>query len=484
MTVERFTSRSAHAAVPDRLAAPAALLGAGLLALACGWLLSHGRATLPVVAAAGALLVVPLIRDPRRGLVWAVVITLLVPASTTFASGKLSTIRVAAALALLAVALDVYNDPRIKRLSTVDGFVVAFAVVGIGGWLLEPQPPHGSAFAINYLLPFAFYVAARRFGRSAEVLLGVAFIGASLASLTVLYEALVAHRPLFADPTSYYWSATSAHIFRPGGVFGGPPQAASVLAMSTLCGLPLLYRARGLNRVGLGVCFVVSVSAMMLTFTRGPILGFVVGLLVFSALLGPASWARYAYVAGALAVVVAVLLLPRLETSTWFEKGVLRTGTLSARQVVWNQTAALITNSTTHELFGHGTNSIVIGTPWLPGAPPSDIAQVPALTEAGAQNQYIRTLIEGGATGLVLLVGWLLGAAAMGATASFRGVRNRREIAALTAACAAFAVTGLVDDVMRQTQTSVVIALVTGLLVSLSRQPGRSAAHNPGEPGR
>lgn len=469
--VERFTSRSTSAAALSRLAAPVALLGAGLLALSFGWLLSHGRSTLPAAAVLGALLVVPLTRDPRRGLVWALVIVLLVPASTTFASGKLSTIRIAAAFVLLAVALDLYNDPRIKRLTTVDWFVAAFGVVGIGGWLFEPQPPHGSAFALNYLLPLAFYVGARRFGRHAEGLLSVAFIGASLASLTVLYEAVVAHRPLFADPTSYYWSATSAHIFRPGGVFGGPPQAASVLAMSTLCGLPLLYRARGLNRVGLGACFVVSFAAMMLTFTRGPILGFVVGLVVFSALLGPASWARYAYVGGALAVIVAVLFLPRLETSTWFEKGVLRTGTLSARQVVWNQTAALITNSATHELFGHGTNSIVIGTPWLPGAPPSDIAQVPALTEAGAQNQYIRTLIEGGATGLLLLVGWVFGAAAVGAKASFRGAHNRRTVAALTGACVAFAVTALVDDALRQTQTAVLIALLTGLIISLSQRP-------------
>jgi len=470
MVPARATSRRlTHAAALERLGPWSGRAAVGTAALAVGWLIGHGRATLPVAASVGIVVLVRLSAEPRRGLLWGVLIVLLIPATTTVGGGKLSVIRVAALLVALAVAFDLRRPATVGRLSAVDWCVAGFCVVGIVGWLLEAQPPHGSAFAINYVLPLAFYVGARRFGADVDQVINVIFVGASLASLTVLYEALVVHRPLFADPTSYYWSATSAFIFRPGGVFGGPPQAASVLAMSTLCGLPLVYRAHGMKRIGLSACLIASFAALVLTFTRGPLLGFALGLVAFAVLLGPATWARFAYAGGTLGVFAAVALLPHIQTTAWFEKGVLRGGTLAARQVVWNQTRALITDSTSHELFGHGTNSVVIGTPWLPGDPPADIAQVPALTQAGAQDQYIRTLIEGGATGLLLLVGWILGAVANGVALSFRRARDRRTAAALTAACVAFAVTALVDDALRQSQTEVMLALVTGLLVSLSR---------------
>jgi O-Antigen ligase len=482
MSAAPLTARATSAAAHDRLASLAGLVGVGVLALGLGWLVGHGRATLTAAAVLALLIVVPIVRDPRRGLLWGALVALVVPASETFVGGKLDVIRIAGALVLLAVALDIYNHPRIKHLSVVDWSVAAFCAVGIGGWLFEPQPPHGSAFAINYLLPLAFYLGARRFGRHAEPLLVVVFVGASLASLTVIYEALFVHRPLFADPTSYYWSATSVYIFRPGGVFGGPPQAASVLAMSMFCGFPLLGSARGLKRLGAGLCFGASLAALILTFARGPIIGFALGVIAFGVLLGPATWARYAYAGGALALVVVAVLLPSIGTTPWFEKGVLRGGTLSARQVVWSQTGALITDSTAHELFGHGTNSIVIGTPWLPGTPPTDIAEVPALTQAGAQDQYIRTLLEGGIAGFLLMLGWVFGAAAKGIAASFRHSRERRAIAALTAACVAFAVAALVDDALRQSQTAVTLALVTGLLVSLSS--AGKGAHEPWEPDR
>lgn len=441
---------------------------AGVLAVVLGWLVSQGQIAIPLAGIAATIGFLQLAREPRRGLAWAVLIVLLVPPSTAFAGGKINVIRVAGLLVLLAIALDRHATLRTVRFTLVDLSIAGFLFVGLAGWLLTPQPPHGSSAAIDYLLPIVLYIGARRFAGDVVSLLRVVFVGGSLASLTVLYEALIAHRPLFADPTSYYWLATASHIFRPGGVFGGPPEAASVLAMSILCGLPLVAGARGMQRAALILCMAVSTVALLLTFTRGPLIGLLLGVFLYSVLLGPATWARYTYVGASLALVAAILLLPRIGTATIFQKGVLRTGTLNSRAIVWRQASALITNSTSHLLFGHGTNSLVIGLPWLPGRAPADIARVPDLTLGGAQNQYIRTLLEGGLTGLLCFLGWVVGTTSRGIAASFRRSRVRRELAAMTAACAVFLVTSLVDDTLRQPQTAAVIALITGLLISLS----------------
>jgi O-antigen ligase len=455
------------------------LAASGLAALVLGWLIGHGKAGLPAAAAVAIPLVIYVTARPVRGVAVALLIVLLVPASTTFASGKVNVIRLSAVLVAAALILDLYESPRVRRVDLVDWSVLAFAGVGLIGWLVTSQPPHSSAFAINYLLPFAFYAGARRFGAQADRLLLILFVGASLASLTVIYEALFAHRALFADPTSYYWNATTVHIFRPGGVFGSPPTAASLLAMTLLCGLPLLARARGMRRRGLAFCFAVSSLALILTFTRGPLLGFALGVLVYAVLLGPSTWARYVYIGGTVAVVITIVFLPRIETMTWFQKGVVRGGTLTSRQVVWNQTQGLITDSRGHELLGHGINSLVVGTRWLPGEPDPDIAAVPGLALQGAQNQYIRTLIEGGLLGLLLLLGWVLGTVVKGASAALRGIVKRRDVAALVAACVAFCVAALVEDALRQTQTFVVLALVTGLIVSLSSNASAVEVEDP-----
>lgn len=441
--------------------------------LAVGWFVGHGHAGL----AGAAILAVPafayVAAAPARGLELALLVVLLTPPQTVFGFAQLGSIRLAAMLVMLALLLDLRASPHVSRLRLVDWAAVGLVAMTLLSWWLGPREPHSLRLVGNYLLPIIFFAGGRRFaGRTGRRLYAVAFVGTALASLTVLYEAFVAHRPLFSDPTSYYWLGSANSLFRPGGVFGSPPAAATVLAMVIPCGLLLVQRARGARRLALLSLLVVSFAALFVTYTRGPEIGLIVGVLVYAVLLGPATWARYAYATALAAVIVSVVLLPRVESSAWFQQGVVRQGTLASREAFWREARHAITDSTRHKLVGHGPASLEVGLPWLPGSPQPDIAIFPDLTFKGLQNEYLRILVELGAIGLALFLGWIGGTIVGGARAAFRDAPHRREIAAGVAGCVAFAVTSLVGDTLWETQVFAVVALLSGVVISLaSKRP-------------
>jgi O-antigen ligase len=451
-----------------------AFIAAAVLAsLATARLVGHGRAKLALAAIVAIPAGLFLLARPVRGLLLGVAVIVLVPFTYSLGPAQASVPRVATLAAVLAIALGAKEAHERVRLCLVDLAAIAFVVMGILSWQLGTHPPTSLRSAANFLTPIAFYPAARRFGgRYAQRIFWALLAAGAVASLTLYYEFIFSHAPLFVDTTSYYWNAGGGFVFRPGGVFGSPPAAATVLAMTALCGLPLVSGSAGRRRLAAAACVAVSIGAMLLTFTRGPIIGFCVGVLVYIVLLRPAAWGRLLFGSAVVALVLVFFVLPRVAGAAWYEAGVLRQGTFSERQSYWASSWPLITNSREHLLLGHGINSLIIGGPQLPGPIDPDIATVPELSNGGPHSQYVRTLLEEGLVGLALLLAWVLGSVAVGARAAWRAAGERPLLAAATGATLSFAVTSIVDDTLRDPPIFAVVAVITGLIVSRSRPDG------------
>lgn len=464
------TSRIAprRASLPLSLALPTAV--AVFASFCAAWLVAHGRVHLAVGAIVAGPLAVFLLGRSSRSFLLATVFVLLVPPTFGLGLGQSSVPRVEAPLLLLALAVGMFERHGRLRIVAVDLMVIAFVALGFVSWQVAAHPPHSLVTTINFLAPVTFYAAARRFApEKSQAILWVLLAGGALASLTLYYEFFVTHQPLFIDQSSYYWNAGGSYIFRPGGVFGSPPGAATVLAMTALCGLPLAWDGNRRRRLVARACLSLSIVALILTFTRGPLIGFVTGLIIYVVLLRPTAWGRLVFGMAVVGLFFALVLLPRISHAAWYQKGVLRGGTLATRQSYWAVSWPLITNSREHLLFGHGINSLLVGRSELPGTIQPDIATEPTLTIRGPHNQYVRTLLEEGLLGLGVLLAWLVGTAAMGARSAWRATIDRPLLAAGTAAIASLVVGSLVDDVLRHPPSFSVVALITGLVVARSQ---------------
>jgi O-antigen ligase len=296
--------------------------------------------------------------------------------------------------------------------------------------------------------------------------------------LPLFYEALVIRRPLFWSATSYAWNAGPGGLFRPGGVFGGPPAAVNVLAMTTLCGLALLARSTRAARRFIWPLLVVSAAGMVITFTRAGLIGFFIGVVVFVVLWRPAALGRLAFGMAAVAVAFALIVLPQVGGKSWYREGITRTGTLANRQSRWALAWPLITNTPTHVVFGHGINSLLVGHPsGLSGEPQADLASVPILVKDSPHSQYIRTLLEQGFIGLGLLLAWLLGSIgkAVGAV-SRANADDRAVLAGCVAGIVSFMIVALADDNLRDPAGFTIVALLSGFVVARTRQDTTSNA--------
>jgi O-antigen ligase len=392
-----------------------------------------------------------------------------VPFTVWIAVPQASIPRLSAAAALFSLGLGWWqSEERVGR-SAFDLAVAGIVVMTLLSWQLGSHPPHSLREAVNFLAPLALYPAARRFARQQGIVVGTLLCCGALASLTLYYEYFISHAPLFIDKTAYYWNAGGNFIFRPGGVFGSPPGAGAVLAVVALLGLPLVGSARGLLRLAAAFAVLLCVGALILTFTRGALIGFGAGLLVYIAVLRPPRWGRVIFVPTLLALLLVLLVLPRISGTTWYQEGLLRGGTFSQRQSYWALSWPLITNSPQHLVVGHGINSLLVGRPELPGKIDADIAAVPTLTLRGPHNQYVRTLLEEGLVGLGLLVAWLLGTVAAGVRASYSSVATRPWLAAGVAAVAAVGVLMLVGDALRHPPTFALLSVAAGCVVTWAR---------------
>lgn len=443
------------------VAGPLPVLAAALAsATVIGVLIVRGDAKLAVVGIATAPTALALLRRPRLGLLLGVALLLVLPYWYRLGVQPASAYRVAALLAL-AVLIDATRT-RWCRVDTA--FVAMLGYVVIRWWFSRPLPDQQIFF--NEWTPATFYFAARLWWRGdARVLLWVVLVGGAVGALTVVRESLHGS-VIYSDPTSYAWKAESGGLFRPGGIFGSPPGAATVLSVAALAGLPLVRmyggRMRSLAVAALLACLV----GLVLTYTRAGLIAFGAGVVLYLFLSNSPLISSGRAVIAVLALFLGVMLaLPTLQHSRTFQEGVLRRGTLASREGYWKLALPIVTRDARTAVFGAGVNATLVGR--FGGVVPGALAAAPVLTIHGTHNQYVLTLLEQGVVGLSVFVAWLL-------MSVWSGMRLRGDPVAggLTASVLAFAMVATVDNVLLEPPSFALAALMTGLLAAMSAARG------------
>ncbi len=423
-------------------------------------------------AAAIALVMLPLagwvVTRTNGGISLGLVLVLVFPYWLAVGSGSASVLRVAS----LAAAFTVVINGGFK-LKLADYSLLLLAVIIILGWLLQYRQPGINHFVLSALTPVGFYLGARAVtpARIPRVLLVIVFAG-SVGALTVLYE-LLRGSVVYADPTAYAWKATSSAIFRPGGIFGSPPGAATVLCFVILVGLGCLHVSRGRLRAILVICITVDVLALAATFTRAGFIAVGIGSVAFlwmvrSSLLRPLRVAWFA-----VAVLVTVLaVFPAVEGSATVQEGLVRPGDLSARAGLWQLALPDVASSPHTLIFGFGTGRIEAPFINASVAVPRQLASTPALFQNSAHSQYVTTLFEQGLVGLAALAVFL-GLSCLPAIRRARAMVDP-VLASLAASLIAVAVMATVDTIFDHGPSFAMTMAATGLAVSAMRASGEN----------
>jgi O-antigen ligase len=304
--------------------------------------------------------------------------------------------------------------------------------------------------------------------------MSLALFAGSVGALTVIYEFVQGH-VVYSDPTLYLWNSADGGLFRPGGIFGSPPGAATVLMYVIFFGLVGLKSLRGRARA-LGIsCMAICAVALVLTFTRAPLIGAGAGLLVYLWLIrSPVLRPTRIVVAGISLTLALVVVLPVLQGTSLFQQGVARGGTLAARESYW-KLALPIALATPHNfIVGVGTG--MLETPALsPDAPlPYLVARTPQVFENSLHNQYVTTLVEQGVVGLLALVFLLVATFVPAARAARAG--SDPAYAALAATVVGMAVVLAIDTELLHTPSLIMFLVAAGFAASSSRSGGSGVA--------
>jgi O-antigen ligase len=467
VTVAPFRSFRSRSFWPEA----AVVLSVTTLCLVLAYLTATGHPSLAFAAVMAPLLGIVVLAHPWVGVAGGVTLMMVVPFTLYVGVPQLGVTRLASMAALGGAVLAARGVPQRAGLSVIDLALAGFVLFGLVSWQLGAHPPHSLRAAADFLTPVGLYVAARTLRRSHVTgLLWVFVVASSIAALTLYLEFFVTRSPLFVDPAAYLWAEGGRFIFRPAGVFEAPPAAGAILAMSAICAFALVRQSHGAYRVAAWGCAGVSIGGVVLTFTRSSMFGLLAGSLVYLVLIRPAKRARLLYGALGVALVITIVVVPRIEGMTWYRQGILRQGTFAQRQVYWSSALPIVANSPEHLMVGHGIDSLLIARGALSGAVAPDIANTSTLVEDSPHSQYIRTLIEEGVIGLGLLLAWLMGAALVGARSAWRSVHQRPILAAGTGAIVSTAIAAFATDSLRHPPTFGVLALLTGLVINLSRQ--------------
>lgn len=354
------------------------------------------------------------------------------------------------------------------RLRAVDvAFCVMALVLGLS-WELHPELGVSLRLFVEGIMPLCYYILSRLTLTKVLLyrLLWAILLCAGLAACSVLYEA-ARGRGVFVEPQLYQWEGTASAVFRPGGIFGGSPTAAIVLAVMLLSTVSL-YHARPRLVMGVGV---LVVAAIMATLDRAGVIGLIGGALLMAILWPYRSWGRVAVAAFALSIAVYAVTsspetLARLQSSKIVNAGLVRTNTLDARASLLSESLPLLADSSTHLFWGRGFDVLE-----APGTHDAGLAATPDLwiTHHGPNDDYVRAWLEQGLIGVIALVAWLLGSLVLGVRTCLRLPAQSQErliVAGLTAGTFAYIVGSSGHDLTHNLASLSAGALVTGVLVS------------------
>jgi O-antigen ligase len=340
-------------------------------------------------------------------------------------------------------------------------------------WLAHPGLQVGAKEFAQMALALGFYLFARmavtpsRMSSTLWWVLGAGTVGAA----TVLVELMLGHViGAFNDPAQYQWSGGGGELYRPGGVFGGSPAAAIALAMILLSTLSLARRRPWLVRV----CHSVILLAIVVTWARAGWIGLAGGAVVCALLLPyrRKAWAMYLLAA---LVLAGFLAYGSMQNSQAYQSGVVRPGSTTARLTLLRQAWPLATDSYRHAIFGRGFRAFM--HPEFGAHDRATLGNGFLLNRGGPHNDYMRTILEEGLVGLVLLLGFLLIPVRLGvrrARSLLAGSEERLLVAGLTGAAVCYALVGFFHDLSNNVQDLTVGALILGLLVTSTQRRSRS----------
>lgn len=416
-----------------------------------------------------ALVLVPVViyfilAQPGNGLALAGFTIMVVPYWYAIGTSQATVPRLTAALAGVGL---VVGYRRGLKLTLPDMGVLGLAALAIVSYHSGLHIPHGLLY--EFLASLSLYLFARLTppGTVRKAVWGLA-VGGFVGAVSVIYEYVALKAPLVADQSQYGWYQTKDYIYRPGGLFGSPPAAAGGLAIGLLCAIGLRRGATGIWRRFLDFAIGIGVLALFLTFTRAGWVGFGLGLvLYFIFTVTDANVRRRLVIGGAIAAVLFLVVLPTVSGSDWFKLGVLRGGTLVAREDYWRLALPVSVDSPTHFIFGRGFLAVLSARSG--GNVDPGLAAAPLLGELGAHNQFVLTLVEEGLIGLALMLTWLLGSVVLPIKRLARLDRDARPLlGGLVGAVVSFGALSLANDSLRDAQTTALGMLVAGLAVSIA----------------
>lgn len=364
------------------------------------------------------------------------------------------------------------------RLRFVDAAFFALVAVTVASWAFHRDVGVSSKVALESILPFGYYLWSRTalteelLDRLRWVLLAAATVGA----LTVIYEA-VHGSAVFQPPQLYQWEGSTTSIFRPGGVFGGSPTAATCLALALLPSLSLVRQRPKLA----GAPAVLIIAAIILTFDRAGLLALIGGLAVLALLLPYRHWGRVAFAALAVGTLVYALIsstaVSSLSSSRLIQEGVIRSSTISQRFTLASLALDAIPATPQGLAFGRGFDALNVP----PGRVSASVAAIPLLSQSGGANDdYLTILIEQGAFGLGLTLLWLGGSLWLGVRTCWRlpaGSDRRMLTAGFTAAMLGYVVAMSGHDAGHSWPMLTMGVFTSGILVSLCSLPSGSRTH-------
>lgn len=465
--VASVTERWAGAVTASRLLIPAGL--AALLVLV--YFATHGKTKYALVGVGLPMLVVLLSRSKGAGFLLAVGVLLVIPYWYNHVWLVAPTV----------VTVGLLAGRARTRFHPMDLVFALVVLVFTASWLFHPELQIPSKQFLQGILPFAFYLWARLSVDHMTLprLQLVMLVAGGIAACTVLFEA--AHgTAVFKDPLTYQWEGSATKVFRGGGIFGGSPTAATVLAMVLLAVIPVHHRAPKAARF-FGALILLGIAV---TLDRAGYLGLIAGAALFAIILPYRRWLRVGGFAAVLLVAALVVtnsptLSRNITQSKLVTAGLVRGNTISTRQNLLADSLPLIDDSTSHLLFGRGFDAFEAfsGRRDLNMAVRTDLW----LKQGGPNDDYVRTILEQGLLGLLAVVAWLLGSLACGIRACVRlptGSAMRTTLAGLSAAALCYAVAASGHDEAHNIAALSIAALITGILVSaavLSRKQPSSA---------